>query len=88
MEVDVGPAVEHIYEVIDVSCACSVGLSRLVWKADIIVLKKKEGGGRQRRKTRSHGGICASADPWICGLKKVHQILIFQHGKDTAWRNK
>lgn len=42
MEVDVGPAVEHIYEVIDVSCACSVGLSRLVWKADIIVKKKKK----------------------------------------------
>lgn len=37
VEVDVGPAVEHIYEVIDVSCACSVGLSRLGWKADIRV---------------------------------------------------
>lgn len=67
VEVDVGPAVEHIYEVIDVSCACSVGLSRLVWKADIIVKKK-----RRRRKTEEENQItrwdlrqCRSMDLWI-----------------------
>lgn len=35
VEQDVGPAVEHIYEVIScaLSCADSMGLSRLGWKA-------------------------------------------------------
>lgn len=41
VERDVGPAVEHIYEVISlvVSCADSLGLSRSGWKADPIVHK-------------------------------------------------
>lgn len=39
VEQDVGPAVEHVYEVISHSCADSLGLSRLGWKADPTVLK-------------------------------------------------
>lgn len=34
VEQEVGPAVEHIYEVISHSCADALGLSRLDWKAD------------------------------------------------------
>lgn len=43
VEQDVGPAVEHIYEVINHlrSCADSLGLSRLGWKADLTVHKAR-----------------------------------------------
>uniref|UniRef100_A0A8D0A3U0 Integrin, alpha 5 (fibronectin receptor, alpha polypeptide) n=1 Tax=Sander lucioperca TaxID=283035 RepID=A0A8D0A3U0_SANLU len=51
VEQDVGPVVEHIYEVIChiLSCADSLGLSRLGWKADPTVHKCITGGLRSLR---------------------------------------
>lgn len=41
VEQDVGPSVEHIYEVTNHSCADSLWLSRLGWKADLTVHKTR-----------------------------------------------
>lgn len=61
VEQDVGPAVEHIYEVIShvLSCADSLGLSRLGWKADLTVhkasrLPRAAMKENQRKRTPDH----------------------------------